>query len=116
MMLKTLSLAIAIVPLVLLMGSVYAQEDPVLEKDPPSTNASETIQITIRPNDVLPPNGTAIMSTEGANDVDFKQTPPAGITVVIDNQTAIVTNKQVNIETPAPTTAPTAPEESEEEE
>lgn len=75
---------------------VQAQaEDPVLERDPVSTNASEQIQMTIRPNDIIPPNGTQTMSMEGMNDVDFKDTPPEGVTVLVTNETAIVTNQPV---------------------
>lgn len=82
-----------------------------LQKEPPSTNATEDVNIIIRPGELLPPNRTVISDLEGINDVDFRDTPPAGVTVIMNNDTAIITNQTVDIQglmaaAPATTTAP----------
>jgi hypothetical protein len=67
-----------------------------LTKDIPTGNLTEDIDIAINPTEALPPNGTVTMSTEGATDMDINEFPPAGITIIIQNDTVIVTNNAVN--------------------
>lgn len=112
--------AIAIAIATMTTTYAYAQTDPILERDPISTNASETVQMTIRCDGTVPPNGTMTMSMEDMNDVDFKRTCPAGVAAIITNETAVVTNQPVEIPgaaaAPAPSTPAAAAESGSEEE
>ena len=60
---------------------------------------TDGINITINPDEPLPANGTASISTEGAIDSDMNVFPPEGVTVVISNDTVTVTNQAVDIGT-----------------
>lgn len=70
------------------------------------TGESEPIQMTITPDESLPPNGTVILSMQGMNDIDFKRTPPQGITVIVTNESATITNHPVQLPNGAPTAQP----------
>lgn len=85
-----------------------------LQKEPPSTNATEDVNIIVRPGELLPANRTVISDLEGINDVDFRDTPPAGVTVIMNNDTAIITNQTVDIQglMTAPSATTTAAEET----
>jgi hypothetical protein len=57
------------------------------------------IDVAISPYDgYLPQNGTLTISTLGANDLDINAMPPAGMTIVIDNDTATITSNPVRID------------------
>ena len=75
---------------------MYAQ--PLVTSTPPGTT-TDGINITINPDEPLPANGTASISTEGAIDSDMNVFPPEGVTVVISNDTVTVTNQAVDIGT-----------------
>jgi hypothetical protein len=55
--------------------------------------------ISINPVEPLPANGTVSVSTEGVTDTDMNIIPPEGVTVIISNDTATVTNQEVDITT-----------------
>jgi hypothetical protein len=55
--------------------------------------------ISINPEEPLPANGTVSVSTEGVTDTDMNIIPPEGVTVIISNDTATVTNQEVDIST-----------------
>jgi hypothetical protein len=55
--------------------------------------------ISINPEEPLPANGTVSISTEGATDTDMNAFPSEGVTVIISNDTVIVTNQAVDIAT-----------------
>ena len=55
--------------------------------------------ISINPEEPLPANGTVSVSTEGVTDTDMNIIPPEGVTVIISNDTATVTNQTVDIAT-----------------
>jgi hypothetical protein len=55
--------------------------------------------ISINPEEPLPANGTVSISTEGVTDTDMNVIPPEGVTVIISNDTATVTNQEVDIAT-----------------
>ena len=55
--------------------------------------------ISINPEEPLPANGTVSVSTEGVTDTDMNIIPPEGVTVIISNDTATVTNQEVDIAT-----------------
>jgi hypothetical protein len=55
--------------------------------------------ISINPVEPLPANGTVSVSTEGVTDTDMNVIPPEGVTVIISNDTATVTNQEVDIAT-----------------
>ena len=55
--------------------------------------------ISINPEEPLPANGTVSISTEGVTDTDMNIIPPEGVTVIISNDTATVTNQEVDIAT-----------------
>ena len=93
------SATVLIIGLVLVLLStvqVYAQ--PLVTSTPPGTT-TDGINITINPDEPLPANGTASISTEGAIDSDMNVFPPEGVTVVISNDTVTVTNQAVDIGT-----------------
>lgn len=65
------------------------------------------IDVAISPYDgYLPQNGTLSISTAGANDLDINAMPPAGMTIIIDNQSATITSHPVRVDMTA--TTPTA--------
>ncbi|MPZ07433.1 MAG: hypothetical protein GEU26_13640 [Nitrososphaeraceae archaeon] len=55
------------------------------------------IDVAVDPSELLPPNGTQQISTEGATDIDVNSFPPPGVTIVIENETVYVTNRSVTI-------------------
>jgi hypothetical protein len=89
-------LSIGLVSVLLSTVQVYAQ--PLVTSTPPGTT-TDGINITINPDEPLPANGTVSISTEGAIDSDMNVFPPAGVTVVISNDTVTVTNQVVDIGT-----------------
>jgi hypothetical protein len=79
----------------ILMSSVPTTSAQPLEKDIPTGNLTEDIDIAINPTEPLPPNGTVTISTEGATDMDINEFPPSGVTVMIQNDRIIITNNPV---------------------
>ena len=77
----------------LLISSIgtYAQ----LDKEAPTGNLTEDVDISISPGEQLPANGTVSVSTEGATDMDINEFPPPGVTVIIQNDSVVVTNNPV---------------------
>ena len=67
-----------------------------LDKEAPSGNLTEDVDISISPGEELPANGTVSVSTEGATDMDINEFPPPGVTVIIQNDKVIVTNNPVS--------------------
>jgi hypothetical protein len=49
----------------------------------------------------LPANGTLTVPITGATDIDFNSMVPAGMTVIVDNQSMTVTSNPVSIGAPA---------------
>jgi hypothetical protein len=49
----------------------------------------------------LPANGTLTVQITGATDIDFNSMVPAGMTVIVDNQSMTVTSNPVSIGAPA---------------
>jgi hypothetical protein len=76
--------------LISLMGT-----DAQLDKEAPTGNLTEDVDISISPGEELPANGTVSVSTEGATDMDINEFPPQGVTVIIQNDTVVVTNNPV---------------------
>lgn len=60
----------------------------------PPPNASIDISLL----ELLPINGTVIMSLEDVVDTNMNETPPPGVTVIISNEAVTVTNHEVTIE------------------
>ena len=77
----------------LLISSIrtYAQ----LNKEAPTGNLTEDVDISISPGEELPANGTVSVSTQGATDMDINEFPPPGVTVIIQYDTVVVTNNSV---------------------
>jgi hypothetical protein len=69
--------------------------DAQLDKEAPTGNLTEDVDISISPGEELPANGTVSVSTEGATDMDINEFPPQGVTVIIQNDTVVVTNNPV---------------------
>jgi hypothetical protein len=67
-----------------------------LDKEAPSGNLTEDVDISISPGEELPANGTVSVSTEGATDMDINEFPPTGVTVIIQNDKVVVTNNPVS--------------------
>lgn len=77
----------------LLISSVGSHAQ--LDKEAPTGNLTEDVDISISPEEELPANGTVSVSTEGATDMDINEFPPPGITVIIQNDKVVVTNNPV---------------------
>jgi hypothetical protein len=77
----------------LLISSVGTRAQ--LDKEAPTGNLTEDVDISISPGEELPANGTVSVSTEGATDMDLNEFPPPGITVIIQNDKVVVTNNPV---------------------
>ena len=75
----------------------YAVFGAPLEKDIATGNASEQIDLSINPDEVLPANGTVVLSTSGTNDVDINDPVPPGTTVIIESDQVTITNKEVSV-------------------
>ena len=73
------------------------------------TGEAEPIQLTIDASEPLPANGTMTLLMAGMNDIDFKDTPPQGITVIVTNDSATVTNQPVQLPDAAPGSGNTVP-------
>ena len=69
--------------------------DSQLDKEAPTGNLTEDVDIAISPGEELPANETVSVSTEGATDMDINEFPPQGVTVIIQNDTVVVTNNPV---------------------
>lgn len=67
-----------------------------LDKEAPSGNLTEDVDISISPGEELPANGTVSVSTEGTTDMDINEFPPPGVTVIIQNDKVVVTNNPVS--------------------
>jgi hypothetical protein len=72
--------------------------DAQLDKEAPTGNLTEDVDISISPGEELPANGTVSFSTEGATDMDINEFPPQGVTVIIQNDTVVVTNNPVTFQ------------------
>ena len=69
-----------------------------LDKEAPSGNVTEDVDISISPGEPLPANGTVTISTEGATDTDMDAFPPPGVTVIIQNDKVVVTSNPVTFQ------------------
>lgn len=76
---------------------VYAVFAAPLEKDIPTGNASDQIDLSINPDEVLPANGTVVLSTSGTNDIDINDPVPPGTTVIIESDQVTITNKEISV-------------------
>src|SRR5919106_4399097 len=85
-------------PALFLLSIMQVSAQP-LSKDTPTGNLTEEVDISINPEEPLPANGTVSVSIEGATDTDMNVFPPEGVTVIISNDTATVTNQPVDIAT-----------------
>lgn len=95
---KRLSLvALAIGLIAITIGTVHTAFALPLEKDTPTGNTSEQIDLSINPEEILPANGTVVLSTSGTNDVDINDPPPPGTTVIIESDQVTITNKEVSL-------------------
>lgn len=116
--LVTLVVAFATIAAVTTLSTSNTVRADILAKDditdiPIGGNATTLgeIDVAISPYDgFLPPNGTLTLSTAGANDLDINAMPPAGMTIIIDNQSATVTTNPVTVDMgpPAPPAAAAA--------
>ena len=86
-------LAIGLSMIALTIGTVMAAP---LEKDTPTGNATDQIDLSINPDEILPANGTVILSTSGTNDIDINDPVPPGTTVMIESDQVTITNKEVS--------------------
>ena len=82
----------------LLLSTIQVSAQPLVPSSPAGT-LSDGINISINPEEPLPANGTVSISTEGATDTDMNVIPPEGVSVIISNDTATVTNQEVDIAT-----------------
>jgi len=76
---------------------VYAVFADPLEKDSPTGNISDQIDLSVNPDEILPANGTIILATSGINDIDITDTIPEGTTVILQADQAIITNKEISV-------------------
>lgn len=95
-----------------MMMTIPQVQSSVLEKESPPpitsnlnftmTDDTKDIDVEIdvdnMEDDALFENKTQMISTEGADDIDIDGIPPNGVTVVIQNESVIVTKNPVIIE------------------
>src|SRR5918996_720820 len=74
----------------LLLSTIQVSAQPLV---------TDGANISINPEEPLPANGTVSVSTEGVTDTDMNVIPPEGVTVIMSNDTATVTNQEVDIAT-----------------
>jgi hypothetical protein len=91
--------SVLITGLILFLSSTLQVSAQPLVTSTPTGTLTGGVNISINPEDPLPANGTVSVSTEGAIDSDMNVIPPEGVTVIISNDTVIVTNQTVDIET-----------------
>jgi hypothetical protein len=82
----------------ILPSTIQVSAQPLVTSSLTGTS-TEGVNISISPEEPLPANGTVSISTQGAIDSDMNVFPPAGVTVVISNDTVTVTNQPVDIAT-----------------
>jgi hypothetical protein len=81
-------------------NSVYAEFDTnnicsIISKRYSTGNLTKDIDIVISPTEPLPENGTMTISKEGSTDMDINEFPPPGVSIIIQNDKVVVTNKTV---------------------
>jgi len=76
---------------------VYAVFAAPLSKDSPTGNASDQIDLTVDPHEILPANGTVILNTSGTTDIDINHTIPPGTTVILESDQVTITNKEISV-------------------
>jgi hypothetical protein len=81
-----------------LLSTIQVSAQPLVTSSPTGT-LTDGVNISINPEEPLPANGTVSISTEGATDTDMNVIPPEGVSVIISNDTVIVTNQTVEVET-----------------
>ena len=81
-----------------LLSTTQVPAQPLVRSSP-TGSLTDGANISINPEEPLPANGTVSVSTEGVTDTDMNVIPPEGVTVIISNDTAIVTNQEVDIAT-----------------
>ena len=81
-----------------LLSTIQVSAQPLV-KNTPTGSLTDGANISINPEEPLPANGTVSVSTEGVTDTDMNIIPPEGVTVIISNDTATVTNQEVDIAT-----------------
>lgn len=98
-------LAVATVSILLVNGCyVFAQSvgAPMMEFETDDANVTEgTEAVThfkIRPAEPLPANGTMMMSTGNATDLDITGITPEGVIMAVSNTSAIVTNSSEGLD------------------
>jgi hypothetical protein len=86
-------------------STVLERESPPLITNQTELDLSEdtqdtdiSINVEDMEEDALFENKTQVVSTEGADDIDIDGIPPAGVTVVITNETVFVTSVPVHLE------------------
>ena len=78
-----------------LLSTIQVSAQPLVK----SGTSTDGANISINPEEPLPANGTVSISTEGVTDTDMNVIPPEGVTVIISNDAATVTNQEVDIAT-----------------
>jgi hypothetical protein len=78
-----------------LLSTIQVSAQPLVK----SGTSTDGANISINPEEPLPTNGTVSISTEGVTDTDMNVIPPEGVTVIISNDAATVTNQEVDIAT-----------------
>ena len=84
---------------------VYKELEPIptqraLQNPATFGAATDDLDIDIDPNDPLPVNGTVVIRTAGATDLDMNIFPPVEVSVIVQNDTVTVTNQTVTIGNP----------------
>jgi hypothetical protein len=72
----------------------YAQ---VVDVDDPPINATEELDVKIFPSEPLPANGTVVVDTSEADDVEIESVPPEDVSIIITNSTVAVTTNPVQV-------------------
>lgn len=77
-------------------ASTLSIEDPPLQSHTLNLSRDEMDRdLTIDPDSNF--TGTQELPTEGATDIDINQIPPAGVSIIITNETVVVTKEPVTV-------------------
>lgn len=78
------------------LASTLSIEDPPIQGHQLNLSRDEMDRdLTIDPDANF--TGTQELPTEGATDIDINQIPPAGVSIIISNETVVVTKEPVTV-------------------
>jgi hypothetical protein len=88
---------LSIFQLWLYITAVHILKAQIVEIEEPTGNLTEGTLVKIDLEEPLPPNGTIIVDIMGIDDINIDGVPPLGMTILVQNDTVILTDENVVI-------------------